>query len=222
MSDIPDPKIIRSRRRTIALQVLPDASIIVRAPLRISLKEIEKFIYENIRWIEEHLKKVKSKPKPTLIDYKDGESFFFLGKKYKLEIGLHDKIQIKDDRLLFPIGLNFRIQKDLQAWYIKQAKNIISTQVDYFAEKMNTSYLDIQFSDTKSQWGRCTHDNRLQFSWRLVMAPMLVLNYVVVHELAHTIHKNHSSSFWSKVRLFNPSYKQNIKWLKDHGSSLKF
>ena len=103
-----------------------------------------------------------------------------------------------------------------------QGKNILSEQVKSYALQMKAEYKEITFSDTKSQWGRCTHDNRLQFSWRLVMAPMLVINYVIIHELSHTFEKNHTQMFWMKVRNFNPSYRQQIKWLKEHGASLHF
>ncbi len=73
---------------------------------------------------------------------------------------------------------------------------------------------------TKSQWGSCTHDNKLQFSWRLIMTPITVLNYVVIHELAHTTQKNHSRAFWDVVRRHCPSYNRQRKWLKEHGNSL--
>jgi predicted metal-dependent hydrolase len=128
---------------------------------------------------------------------------------------------MQGDMILFPKAAVFRVQKELTAWYIRQAREIISQQVEFYAKRMNASYTDLTFSDTKSQWGRCTHENKLQFSWRLVMAPLLVINYVVVHELVHTIEKNHSRSFWSKVRFHNPSYRQQIKWLAANGHALK-
>ena len=130
------------------------------------------------------------------------------------------RIEIAEGKLFYPQAIKFRIKKEIEQWYIAQAKEIITREVKRYAKEMNTTYTDLTFSDTKSQWGRCTHDNRLQFSWRLVMTPLLVLRYVVVHELAHTFEKNHSYLFWSKVRSVNPSYKQQIKWLKENGNTL--
>ncbi len=215
-----DPTIIRSNRKTLTLQVLPDATVVVKAPLRTSVQTITSFIQQHTDWIEEKLQVIQKRPRATGKTYKEGNTFFYLGREYILEFGRYRDIRLDGNRMLFPDILQFRIKKELTSWYIRQAKKIITEQVNLYAKQMKTSYNDLTFSDTSSQWGRCTHDNRLQFSWKLVMTPLLVINYVVVHELAHTIQKNHSAAFWSKVRLFNPSYRQQIKWLKEHGNSL--
>lgn len=150
------------------------------------------------------------------------EEYLYLGRKLTLHPGNYTSIAVKDDLLLFPQALLFRKEKELTMWYVQQAKKIIAAHVERFAKEMQTNYKSLTFSDTRSKWGSCTHDNRLQFSWRLVMAPLLVLNYVIIHELAHTIEKNHTQYFWMKVRRFNPSYRQQIKWLKEHGELLHF
>jgi predicted metal-dependent hydrolase len=214
-----DTKIIKSKRRSISLQILPDHTLVVKAPFLMPDFMIKKFINDHTDWVEKQkqrmAKKVISERR-----YLDGETFLFLGKEYKLKIGNYKEIRLSEDFLLFPNFLEFRIKKELSNWYINQAKEIITTQVNKYAQEMGTEFTSLSFSDTRSKWGSCTHDNKLQFSWRLVMAPILVLNYVVIHELAHTKEKNHSRSFWSKVRLFNPSYKQQIKWLHTHGNTL--
>lgn len=147
--------------------------------------------------------------------------FLYLGKEYILHIGNHTKIALYENRLLFPQVLLFRLEKEITTWYLQQARKVIGNQVTFYAKEMKTTYASLKFSDTTSQWGSCSRDNNLQFSWRLIMAPLLVLNYVVIHELTHTLEKNHSSNFWSKVRFHNPSYKQQIKWLQKYGNSLK-
>ncbi len=216
------PKVIRSKRKTLTLHVAPDATVIVKAPLRISLQTIQSFIHEHSDWIEEKLQLIHSRPKAVEKTYRKDDTFLYLGKEYTLELGNYSGIQLRENALLFPDFLQFRAKKELTNWYIQQARKVITEQVDWYAKQMKTSYTDLTFSDTSSQWGRCTHDNRLQFSWRLVMAPLLVINYVVVHELAHTIQKNHSAAFWSKVRFYNPSYRQQIKWLKENHNLLSF
>jgi predicted metal-dependent hydrolase len=215
MPDVPIT-IVRSLRRTISLHITPNASILVKAPRFVSDREIQKFISQHTEWIEKHTEKIKQKK-----TNKQTDEYFYLGKHVSFAPGNYTEISVTDDKLFFPQALLFRKEKELTDWYIKQARKIITEQTVFYAEQMQTTYKEISFSDTKSQWGRCTHDNRLQFSWRLVMAPLLVINYVVVHELSHTIEKNHSRGFWSLVRRFNPSYRQQIKWLSDNGSSLK-
>lgn len=214
-----DTKIIRSNRRSLSLQVLPNSTLVIKAPLFLSQQEINKFIKHHENWIEKKilsLQKVKIHPKL----YQKGESFLYLGKAYLLTVGNYKEIEFGGDQLLFPSFLHFRIKKELDNWYITQAKKIISEQVEYYSQLIGTNYKNLTFSDTHSKWGSCTHDNRLQFCWRLIMAPILVINYVVIHELVHTIEKNHSRSFWSKVRLYNPSCKQQIKWLKENTTKL--
>lgn len=206
----------RSDRRTISLQIKPDGSLLVKAPQRMSDKKIEEFIADHTDWIE---KKLHNVSKHVSQERNDNE-YLFLGKTVTLHPGNYTEISIQGEELLFPTGLLFRKEKELTKWYITQAKKIITQQVEKYAKEMGTQYKEITFSDTKSQWGRCTSDNRLQFSWRLVMAPLLVLNYVVVHELVHTKEKNHSQMFWMKVRNYNPSCKMQIKWLKENGHTL--
>jgi len=218
---VKDIKITHSHRKTIGLHVLSDGTVEVKAPFLMPKFFINRFIDANREWIEKRTKLIQKK-KTLKKTYTHGETFLYLGNEHTLHTGDFLNIQIQDDKLFFPKALQFRAKKEIENWYIRQAKEVITSEVKRHATEMNTSYKSITFSDTKSQWGRCTHDNRLQFSWRLVMTPLLVLRYVVVHELAHTLEKNHSFLFWSKVRAVNPSYKQQIKWLKEHGILLYY
>lgn len=220
MPTLPKTKVERSRRKTLALHILPDKTILVKAPWYVTPYEIDRFIEKSWAWIEKRMATMQKTP-VIQKQYQTGEQFLYLGKPHTLTIGNHTKIAVENDKLLFPQALLFRVQKELTTWYIKQGQEIITRRVEWYAEQMKAEYKSISFSDTKSKWGSCSHDNRLQFSWRLVMTPLLVLNYVVVHELTHTKEKNHSQDFWTKIRNYNPSYKQQIKWLKTYGHTLK-
>lgn len=220
MSSVIRPKIIRSRRKTVALQILPDATLVIKAPFFMPMLFINKFLEQHSEWIEKKVKIMSTRSVKLPGDINDGHMILYLGKQLQLQIGTYSAIQATNTQIFFPRAAHFRIKKELSTWYIRQAREIITQQVEYYAKQMEAEYTGLTFSDTKSQWGRCTRDNKLQFSWRLIMAPLLVINYVVVHELAHTFEKNHSRSFWNKVRLHNPSYRQQIKWLKEHGHEL--
>lgn len=208
-----DIRIERSKRKTTTLQIGPGGIVLVKAPLRMSESRIRQFVAENTDWIQKRLSRPQSQRKE--------DEYLFLGKTLTLTPGNYPTISVAGDKLLFPAGLLFRREKEITNWYIRQAKEIISKQTELFAKEMGTIYKSITLSDTKSQWGRCTYDNRLQFNWRLVMAPLLVLNYVVVHELVHTMEKNHTQMFWMKVRRYNPSARQQVKWLKQNGWTLR-
>ena len=217
--NIPSPEIIRSPRRTIALHISREGKLVVRAPKFAPMGMIQKFIEQNAEWIEDHLQKIQ-RALPRTRTYQDGEVYFYQGREVILTIGDYKEIAVRGDRLYFPKVLVFRIEKELTDWFIREAKRVITGQVDYYQKQMKVSHNGLTFSDTRSQWGRCTRDNRLQFSWRLIMAPLLTLNYVVVHELTHITYKDHSRDFWARVRYFNPTYRIQQKWLKAHGNSL--
>lgn len=209
-------EIIRSNRKTLALHIKPDGEILVKAPKFIPQKDIDSFIAKHQQWIDAKLYAIEMR----LQNKRKENEYWYLGNRLTLTLGNYSHITVEGGELLLPLSLEFRKDKEIHAWYMREAKRIITQQVEKYAAEMQAPYTEITFSDTKSQWGRCTHDNRLQFSWRLVMAPIMVLNYVVIHELSHTFQKNHTQLFWMKVRNFNPSYRQQIKWLKEHGQSL--
>jgi len=214
MIDLKNINIIRSDRRSISVHIEPDGEVVVKAPKRIADRNIKQFISEHSDWIEKHLSIVRSRLQKNQIAE---DEYLFLGKTLKLKEDNIQTIKMEGDFIFFPKALVFRKEKELKSWYIKQAEKIIPKQIDLYAARMKTNYRSVLFSDTRSKWGSCSHDNRLQFSWRLVMAPLLVINYVVIHELSHTMEKNHTQMFWMKVRSQNPSYKQQIKWLKEYG-----
>lgn len=216
-------KIIHSNRKSLALHVLPDATLVVKAPEHVSRRDIDKFITQHQDWIQERMEIIQKRsitPLTSQRQYKDGEEFLYLGNVHSLTIGNYKAISVKEDKILFPKFLEFRIKKELATWYIQQGKAIITERLEWYSKHMHLLYTGLSFADTKSRWGSCSHDNQLQFNWRLVMAPLLVINYVVVHELVHTQIKNHSPEFWRKVRSTNPSYRQQIKWLKENGEKL--
>jgi len=221
MNYLPVPKIIHSKRSSISLQVTKKGELLIKAPLFVPNFVIQKFMDSKKDWIENALKKIQNST-PIIKEYKVDEEFLFLGNKYFLTFYSGIEIITKEDRLLFPKVLMFRIEKELKNWYQKKARDTISKRVQIRAKEMKTSYKILLFSDTKSKWGTCGPDNSLQFNWRLIMAPLMVLDYVVIHELAHTIEKNHGRGFWNKVSIFTPAYKQHRKWLNENAKLLMF
>jgi len=220
MSTIPEPNIVRSRRSSIQLSISREGELLVKAPFLAPKFVIMQFVNSKKDWIIKTLEKV-GKRQVKEKNYKEGETFLFLGQEYTMQFYNGIKIVPKDGILYFPKALQFRIQKELHTWYITQAKEIITKRVVNHAQKMHASYKSIFFSDTSSKWGTCFADNRLQFNWRLVMTPLMVLDYVVIHELTHTTEKHHKVDFWRRVRQFTPAYRQHRKWLEQHGHLLQ-
>lgn len=216
---IPKPIIQRSHRSSISLRITSEGELIVKAPKLLPGFLINKFLEQKSDWITTVLAKVKSR-KPSTHVFKEGESFLVFGKQYIFTPVDSVEIIAKEGKLHFPKALLFRAKKEMENWYMHLAKDTITRRVEFHAKQMKAEYKSIMFSDTKSKWGTCTHDNHLQFNWRLVMAPLLVLDYVVIHELTHTTEKNHARQFWKSVEQFTPAYRQHRKWLDEHGHLL--
>jgi len=108
----------------------------------------------------------------------------------------------------------------LEKKYRKAAKQYIYERVEYYLPITGGSYSSIRIGDQKTRWGSCSSSGTLSFSWRLMLAPPRVLDYVVIHELCHLTHMDHSPAFWAKVGSIDPDYKEHRKWLKENGDSL--
>lgn len=218
-------KIIRSKRKTISLQVCDDATIIIKAPFGVSDEVIEKVILKHHRWLEKKKREILSQDLHFLKkEFVNEETFLYLGKTYPLKIV---KSHMVDGYLVFKNNC-FYLREDTGNsreafidWYKKEAYKKIVERVNWYAERIGFQYNQVKITYAQKRWGSCSHLNNLNFSWRLIMAPLPVLDYVVVHELVHLLKKNHSKAFWDKVRLIMPNYKKHRHWLKKHGYLLQ-
>jgi predicted metal-dependent hydrolase len=217
-------KIIRTKRKTIALQITDDATLIVKAPFGVSEKAIKNVVIKHKDWIEKKKKDILARdPKFVKKEFVNGEGFLYLGRYYKLSIV---------DKQNFPLIFNnnsFYLLKDYLpvaekifiTWYKKMAYEKISDRVKWYAKKRNFVYNKINITNANQRWGSCSPKKNLNFSWRLIMAPLPVIDYVVVHELVHIEEKNHSKFFWCKVKMLMPDYEKSIDWLKRNGYLLR-
>lgn len=113
-------------------------------------------------------------------------------------------------------------KKALEDRYRKAAKEYIPKRVAFYQSFVEKSYERITIRDQKTRWGSCSSKGTLSFNWRLMLAPPAVLDYVVVHELCHLMHMNHSKAFWNAVEEIMPNYKIHRKWLKENGNKLQY
>ncbi|MBI5042923.1 MAG: M48 family metallopeptidase [Nitrospirae bacterium] len=218
MTEIKINKLIRSKRRTIALEIAQDASLIVRAPYRTPLDFIEKIVFKKRFWIKEKQEFVRDRyTKIAPKEFISGECFLYLGDMYKLEIvdPLHTPIVFNKGFHISRKNLN-TAKEILIAWYKEQAYQKISERAIWHSSLSGLKYNKIRISNAQRRWGSCSAKGNLNFSWRLIMAPLNVINYVVVHELAHLEENNHSKRFWNKVKIMMPDYKQYKNWLKEN------
>lgn len=217
------PKIIRShKRRTLSISVNSDAVLVARAPLFMSDIKILKFLTEHTAWIEKAVmerQKVNAEiPKKQFIH---GEEFLYLGVSYPLKVVSELKRPLEFDNGFF-LHLHHQERGKLifERWYKTEAKKIFLGRIDFYAKIMGVKFCGLKVTNPIRQWGCCNSKDSISLNWKLIMAPLHVLDYVVIHELAHIIHKNHSKRFWAKVGKFDPEYKSNKLWLKNKGHIL--
>jgi len=213
-------KLVRSKRKTLALIVETDGSLTVRAPLRMKEADIQRFVKEKQGWIKRKQTQVQEVALPPH-QYVDGEKFWYLGEEVPLRI-------IQNGRPALVLDTVFKLTKSTQpqaesiftAWYKAQARTLLTARVSYFARKFGFEPAKIRISSARTRWGSCSTKGTLSFTWRLVMAPLDVIDYVVVHELCHLKELNHSRAFWLQVESILPDYKVKRAWLKKHGGRL--
>lgn len=218
-----------SRRRTMEIRVTDELEVRVVAPRHTPEKEIRSFILEKARWISLRMEEARQ-VRETLARrmYDPGCEFLFLGKKYPLRItqGLHRRARLDFDgsgwHALVPAGLDTdrrraEIKDRLIAWYREQAGEVFGGRIFHFARRMNLEPNKIVVKSQKKLWGSCLcQEKAIHLNWQLIMTPLEVVDYVVVHELSHLLVPNHSARFWRIVRRVLPDYLSRQKWLKIH------
>ncbi|WP_291927534.1 SprT family zinc-dependent metalloprotease [Candidatus Thioglobus sp.] len=213
-----DYQLIRSQRKTLSLQINQNAELIVRAPNRLSVKKIEQFIDEKSDWIDKKSSSMHAN-KPRKPSYTEGKKFLYLGNEYPLNIDTANAKGLRFDGQTFSLSTGGK--QEFLAYYKAAFKKIALPRLEYYAKKHHLNYNQVRLKTQKTLWGSCSSANNINLNYLLIMAPMSVVDYVIVHELCHTIHKNHSKDFWHLVGQILPNYKASKSWLKEHGHKLQ-
>ncbi len=216
-------RIIRSNRKTVALIIQSDGSLWVRAPLRSDRREIERIVQEKADWIQSRKRKITLEYSATRpYQFKEGEAIYYLGATYPLVISDEMGNYLKFDAQRFLISRQALPYAPhiFTRWYRRQAREIIGRRVEALSELYGCSYHRIRITSARSRWGSCGAKGTLNFTWRLVMAPSPVIDYVITHELMHLKIKNHSKEFWRAVAMWIPEYKNSKNWLRINGQRL--
>ena len=218
----------QSRRiRGIRLEIRPDTGLTVVVPGRFSQSQVDDILQKKARWILRHLPEHKPVQIPLFSKEVDhGEKVSYMGRKLELAVqnngGKSCTVELSGNRLLVKLdGRRRSIASILEKWYRARAEMVFTQKADSYKELMGLSYSKILIRGQKTRWGSCSHNGRLSLNWKLLLAPEPVIDYVIIHELAHLRHMNHSGRFWDYVARFCPDWKKHRKWLSTHESELK-
>lgn len=213
-------KFVRSKRKTLSLIVETDGTLTVRAPVWMKETEIRRFIDAKTDWIRQKQAAAR-KTAPASRRYMDGETFLYLGQEVPLRL-VPDQVPalVMDGVFKLARSAQPHAATIFETWYKRQARAVLSERVAFYAREHGFAAGKFRLSSARTRWGSCSAKHTLSFTWRLVMAPLDVIDYVVVHELCHLKELNHSKTFWAQVGAILPDYKARRKWLKIHGGKL--
>jgi len=211
------------KRKNLYIQI-KNSEIVVKAPKHVSQQRIEKFLKEKEKWILKVLEKQKNMEKIVSKEYINGEEFYYLGEKYKLDIRYdkkNDKIaKIEDDYIVVKIKENQEeekkiIEKIVENFYFQMAEIEISESMERLTKVMGIIPESFRVKRLKRVWGNCSSKKSISLNYNLIKYSKKAMDYVVIHELSHLKYMNHSKSFWSMVEKYMPDYKLAEKELKN-------
>jgi hypothetical protein len=220
--DLVIDRLERSSRRTVGLRVTSDGRLEVRAPWRLPEAEVRRLVRSKAEWIRraQETARVRHAERPVH-RYAAGETFLLRGEPCRLEIVEGRRPDLEFDGV-------FRLARSggprgkalFEAWYRRRAAEVFAERAAFWGGRMGVRPARLLLSGARTKWGSCDARGTVRLAWRLVMAPPAVLDYVVVHELAHLSVRGHSRRFWDRVEAFDPDYRAHRRWLAERGHTL--
>lgn len=213
------------KRRKLTITVERNRTVIVNAPVELSEEKIQKVVESKRLWIFEkihHDQKYRPLPHPPGKELVNGEAALYLGRSYKIEVVDTDAADVQfAHRFIIPRSHASRRKAVLRDWYIERAKEIILPRGQRYATRLGVTFKQARIVDNRYRWGSCTVQDNVNLNWRLIKAPMFVIDYVVIHELAHLMEPNHTPEFWSIVKAQTSTLERARTWLRENGQILE-
>ncbi len=218
--------------RQVRLEVREGGTLIVVLPRRCSLGDVDDMVRSKSRWI---LRKTQALASAACLHnngkLRDGDSIPYLGDHLRIVVrdeeaegadvgGPAGQVRMSGQTLVVSVGRAGGLEPLVETWYRDRAADMLPRKAREFAASMRLSYGRLSIRGQRTRWGSCSHRGTLSFNWRLIMAPEPVVDYVVVHELAHLREMNHTGRFWMLVADHCPSWREHRRWLNDHGAEL--
>ncbi len=223
--DLPEITLIpsRARKKTMSLRIHDNGRITLRFPARLTIRHATDFIHSKKAWLKKKLQDLRPNHRTQETEgFFEGRLIPYLGESFPLclnpsqEGGATAPLTFTGDKFILSAQPEDTVKKTFLCWYKKTAATILMPMLKYYSTLMGVTPRHVNISSARSRWGSCSAKNTLNFSWRVALLPKDIVAYIVVHELAHLIHKNHGRTFWDTVKNFMPDYKTKKKRLRDY------
>lgn len=219
-------EVIRSRRRKTAEIRVEEGAVSIVVPADTCVEKIDRLLQSKRAWIKEKMILQRELVVPGDKEYVSGEAFPYLGRNYRLKVerGPFAPVKLLNGRLVVRVpqgGQPHMIRNALVRWYKRQAAQKLTEKVERYAPMVGVKPAGVSIKTFKSRWGSCTAKGELQFNWLIMLAPNRMVDYVVIHELCHLLHHDHSPEFWREVARVMPDYQQCKEWLRVNSAGLR-
>lgn len=218
-----DYALSKSDRRTTSIYIERDGSVSVLAPKPFNMERVEAVLEKKRRWIYRSIAEWEDLNRTRVRrEYVNGESFLYLGSGYQLQIvsGQASPLVLKNGKFCLDRAAVDEAPKHFREFYKVKLRKRLESRVSGYANSLGLIPSAIKVLELKNRWGSCSTSGALNIHWKCAMLPLIVLDYVVVHELAHLKYPNHTPAFWRKVEKVMPQYEEQKQWLKFNGAGM--
>lgn len=218
-----------ARRKTLAITVHPDNRVIVAAPATYPQKNIVEFVQKKSDWVRKIIAANLQRMQQTQVKrFETGEKILYMGREYTLRVerGPSPRVTLEDGHICvrLPAGSTasepLEVKHHLRGWYLACALAKVKEKVPLYANRIGVNPGFVTIKSMKSRWGSCSIRGRISLAWNIIMAPEQILDYLIVHELCHMVHHNHSAEYWGLVESIIPDHRERRKWLRENGNRL--
>lgn len=217
-----------ARRTTVAIAVDPVDGVMVTAPVGVAVGKLDQVVKAKAQWIVQHLRLVAdgeqaAEPK----QFVTGESFAYLGRHYRLRVV--PASEVTEARLVqgwLEVGVPARlgeadkrdaVHQAIRAWYLEHAQARLKDRVGFWAAAAGVEVAEVRVRDQQKRWASCDDKGVLRFNWRIIQAPMRLVDYVVAHEVVHVVHADHTKAYWGRLGAVMPDYDRRKEELRRLG-----
>ena len=205
---------VTNRKKTISIRI-EKKNILISTPYFVQDSYILNLLEKKRKWINENFLKISTKKNM----YVEKGEIFYLGEKYKIQLkkGINNDIVVKNSNLEITYkGKNIRFRKIIEEWYKRKCFILLEERLLFFSKKIKVEYKNFKIRSYKRRLGSCDNKKCLSFNWKLILMPKEIIDYVVIHELCHILHFNHSQLFWKEVSIYCPEYKKKKNWINEN------
>ena len=216
-------------RKTTDIVIERDGIVTVRPPIDYTPEQVDAVVESKRMWIYRNLAEWKDRNASAAVrEWVNGETFLYLGCAYRLALVSEQDcpLQLKEGRFclsrtVIEQGGKAAAKQAFETYFTDKGQPRFSERINYFAPKVGVQIAGIKVKDMGYRWASCGTGGVLNFHWKCMMAPLKIIDYIVVHELCHFHHRNHSDAFWNEVDKVMPDYRERKEWLRKHGASLE-